>query len=131
MLAALQRKTNTDSQSVTEAVKSGLEALDKLCKERDAAQTEVYNQRLVIDRLTLEVEGLRNANIELTNQRDFWMRVHAKLESNLTQLGAIMQTMWAEFHGGTRPANPQQMNDETKKLAQRLAPEGKNAKSMG
>lgn len=121
----LKKKPGNEAQVLTERAKDGLLALDTIVAERNAAMAEVQAQRQVIDRLTMENESLRQAVADAVNQRDFWMRVHAKLESNLNQLGKIMENMWTEFHGRQpmpQPIQPQPPGD-VRQIAQRLAPE--------
>ena len=73
----------------------------------------------------MENESLQVAVVEMQSQRDFWMRTHARIESNLSQLGAIMQVMWKEFQ-----RHPDK-NADIKQIAEKFAPEVKNVKSVG
>lgn len=125
----LSRKPGNEPEALATEAKSGLQALDTLLQDRNNLAKEVISLRQIIDKMTLENEHLRTQYVDMQLQRDFWMRVHAKLEANLNQLGSIMQTMYGEFKAASRV---QLVNPDAKQIAERFSPEAtKNAKSVG
>lgn len=116
----LQKKPGNELQVLSDQAKSGLQAIDELIQDRNNAMAEVQHLRAVNDKLVMENEMFRQSLADMQNQRDYWMRVHAKLESNLNQLSSIMQVMWSEFKGPRLPQIP-----DASQIAEKFAPEKK------
>ena len=121
----LIRKPGNEVQVLSEQAKTGLQALDDLVRDRNSLAKECQDHRQTIERQTMELESLRIAFAEMQTQRDFWMRTHARIESNLNQLAGIMQIMWREFQ------RVPDKNADIKQIAEKFAPEVKNVKSVG
>jgi hypothetical protein len=124
----LIRKPGNEVAVLTETAKNGLQAIDTLVLERNALAKEVIDLRRAYDKLILDHQSLVTAHGAAMEQRDFWMRANARVETHLSQIGTALQALYNELRKA--PDN----NDKIKQLAERFAPEAgvqKNVKSVG